>query len=179
MFGTESDEHLSNRKQGYGTDAGVARGGALTCGGWEVLSEELTPSHTWMMRTEPWDNQGRNSTSFYSLNRTEIIIVSLKLRKLILREVNDLPPITQLDSSWTEIHTPPCSKWGAGEPTPVLTVFLTYPILTRRWSHPEVQSWLPSSEMHPSIHLANVYPSSIDGGHILIQTCMGHEDNSP
>lgn len=87
------------------------------------------------------------------------------------------PKITQLVGSQTEIHTPVPSQMQMSQ----LQASLLLPHLFKSWcwSQPEVQSFLPSPKMHPSMHLANAYPSTINRGEILIQACMGHYNSFP
>lgn len=45
---------------------------------------------------------------------------------------------------------------------------------SRLWSQPEVQSFLPSSKIHPSIHEASAYPSNIKEGPVPKQARVEH-----
>lgn len=93
----------------------------------------------------------------------EITTMSLRMSKLMLREINDLPQITQLGSSQTEIHTPVPSKRQAN----ALQASLLFPHLSK--SCPNFGVNLPSAKLHPSMQLSNVYQGQ---GHILQLYCF-------
>lgn len=64
-----------------------------TQGGEEALPElPLQGQETPLMRRKPGGDLEKNVFSLYSFNRMEIVIMNLRLRKLMLREINDLPP---------------------------------------------------------------------------------------
>lgn len=164
MLGTESDKYLKNINQGNGAETGVPRVNSSCEEVENVLSEELTyESKTWMMRSQPWENLGKKRTSFQSSKRMDIIM-NLRMRKCMLKEINNFPHITPLRHSQTEIHT----KFSYRRINSLPLISTSMQILPKLWGQPLVQSFLPSSEMHPSMQLPSVYPSNIYGGFIPI-----------